>query len=106
MRKEVRMQVEYQNRSKVLFDIEIQSTRVPAEADYWGYYMKATERETALSRVYTAMVKKDICSTQNDAESFIMDEPLRYLKSVCLDSYEDGSHLLFWPDLSRGWVVI
>lgn len=100
------MQVEYQNRSRVFFDIEIKNAKVPAQADYWGYYMKATERQTGLSRVYKAMVKKEICATQNDAESFIMDKPLRYLESICLDNYEDGSHLLFWPDLSRGWVVI
>ena len=100
------MQVEYKNRKAVWFDIEISSALVPAEAEYWGYCMKASERETGLSRVYNVMVQKEICSTESEADSFIMDEPVRYLKSVCLDSYENGSHLLFWPDLSRGWIVI
>jgi len=100
------MQGEYKNQNGVWFDIEIRRALVPEEADYWGYYMKATERETGLSRVYNAMVKKNLCSTHSEVESFIMDEPLSYLKSVCLDSYENGSHPLFWPDLSRGWVVI
>lgn len=99
-------QIEYKNKNGVAFTIDIEKASVPDEANYWGFYMKATDRESGLSRQYVAMIKKQTCATASDADFFLMGEPLEYLRSVCLDNYKDGSHLLFWPDPSRGWVVI
>lgn len=90
----------------IFFDIEVQSARVPTEANYWGYNIKATERGTNLVHVYFAGIKKEICETQNKADLFIMGSPIEYLKSSLLDRYENGSHLNIWPDFSNGWIVI
>ena len=104
--KETNMQVTYQNKNGVLFDIEVQSTRVPTDANYWGYHIKANEHETNLGHVYFAAIKKEFCVTQKKADLFIMERPIEYLKSSLLDRYENGAHLLIWPNLSNGWIVI
>ena len=100
------MQLKYQNKNGIWFDIEVESARVPTEASYWGYHIKASERRTNLGHVYFAGIKREVCDTQNKADSFIMGSPIEYLKSSLLDRYENGSHLLIWPNLSNGWIVI
>jgi hypothetical protein len=100
------MKIKYDNNNGVRFDIEVQSARVPPEADYWGYDIKVTEIETNLGRVYFAGIKKEICDTKKKADSFIMSSPIEYLKLSLLDRYENGSHLKIWPNLSNGWIVI
>jgi hypothetical protein len=101
------MRVTYKNKDKVLFDIDVQSARVPTEANYWGYHIKATERGTSLGHVYFAAIKKtEVCDTQDKADSFIIGRPIEYLKSSLLDRYENGTHLLIWPELSNSWMVI
>lgn len=99
------MRSEYRNKQGVCFDIEIQDARVPQEADYWGYYMKASERETQRTHVFMAMIRKNLCRTKVSADVFLLGDPVRYLKTSLLDSYEDGEHMLVWPDMTHGWVI-
>ena len=98
--------IEHINKDDIKFDIHIESAPVPEEADYWGFQFKVTERTTGLSRVFKAMVKKELCQTQELAEAFIGSDPLSYLKSVYLDNYINGETPIMWPDLTLGWIVI
>ena len=98
--------VEYINKDGVEFDIDIENAQVPKEANYWGFYLKVTERPTKLYRVFHAMIKKEICENEILAEAFVESDSLDYLKSVFLDNYKDGRHPIIWPDLIHGWVVI
>ena len=98
--------MEYINSDGIEFDIHIENAIVPEEADYWGFRFKVTERTTGLSHGFKAMVKKELCQTQELAEAFIESDPLNYLKSVYLNNYRDGETPFVWPDLTLGWLVI
>ena len=98
--------IEYINKDGIKFDIHIESAPVLKEADFWGFYFKVTELKTGLLKVFKAMVKKELCQTQELAKAFIESDPLNYLKSVYLDNYIDGETPVMWPDLTLNWVVI
>lgn len=102
----IKESIEYINKDEVKFDISIENAPVPKEANYWGFYFKVTERATGLSKIFKAMVKKEICQTEELAESFIKSDPLNYLKSIHLDNYKDGESPVVWPDITSGWLVI
>ena len=96
----------YINKDGVVFNINIENGPVPKEANYWGFKFKVTERATGLSNVFKAMIKKEICKTEELAEAFIELDPLNYLKSIHLDNYKDGESPVVWPDLTSGWLVL
>jgi len=79
---------------------------VPAEANFWGFHLKATERATGMSRVYRAMITKELCGSRSAAEAVLVGDSIQFLKSLYLDSYEADSHPMVWPDLTPGWLVI
>jgi hypothetical protein len=90
----------------VWFDIDIEEARVPAEADYLGYYVTATERETQKAKVYFAMIKKSLCGTKDGADCFLQGRPLDFLQTEVLDLYGDGEVRVLWPDVTKeGWIV-
>jgi len=68
--------------------------------------MKANDRKTQRAHVFLAMIQKNLCRTKDSADAFLLRDPVHYLKTSLLDSYENGEHMLLWPDIARGWVVL
>lgn len=96
----------YINKGNISFSILIEDALVPESADYWGYFFKVTEKKNGLQKVYKAMIKKDLCSSKQYADTFIKNDPLQYLKSTLLENYSNESTPLLWPNSSVGWGVI
>lgn len=98
--------IEYINKSGVKFIINIKTALVPKEADYWGFEFKVKEEKSGLLKTFKAGVKKEICQTEELVEVFIKADPLKYLESIYLDNYENGSTPVVWPDIKSGWIVM
>jgi hypothetical protein len=96
----------YTSRSGVHFDIAVAGAPVPHEADYFGYYFRVRDTVSRKHRAYAAMIKKNTCATEDEANVFVTNGPLEHLKHAMLDRYENGSHPMLWPDQSAGWVIV
>ena len=97
--------ITYINPNKDSIDVEIQTVDNPVQADHWRYVFNVTDRNSGHKRTYQVMVLKSYVADPKQADAFVLTDPVEYLRHVCLDSYAEGSHQMFWPDLTRGWIV-
>lgn len=97
--------IDYTSKKGLSFQIHIESIQNPAEADHWRYVFKCVDPKSLFKRDYQVMILKKLIPTIQQADIFVMGDPFEYLRFTCLDNYTDGSHDMFWPELSRGWAV-
>ena len=96
----------YTNNNGTKFIIDSEEASVPDDADYFGYLFKVqvADEEIDSARVYKAIVKKEQCSTKEEARLWLSTTGIDFLKTI-LETYKDGKTMLLLP-VSVEWFVI
>jgi len=93
----------YLNQKGEKFTIFLQDAQVPSDATYWGYFF-VVEDSQKRQIPFSALIKKDSLSRKQDADKFVIGDPLNYLQGL-LDATEDGKTPLMGPT-TKDWFVM
>ena len=95
---------DYTNSSGEEFEIQYEDAVVPMQSDHWGYHFIVKHKEWG-TRHFKAVILKTTIATKNNADAFLLGDPLNSLKALLNETTREGTPL-FLPDLSKGWEVI
>jgi len=96
----------YTNKKGIDFEVEFLTADVPANADYYGFYIDvvaATDPKTV--HTYKAIVTKKMCQSEQAARQWLNSTALDFLY-VILDTYQNGKTLLLLPASPGQWYVL
>ena len=78
---------------------------MPAEANFWGFRVRAIEIATGKGHDYRALFLKEFFQSKEQARPFLPGDPLQFLKTMFLERYSEGHHDYVWPVVHDGWVL-
>lgn len=98
--------MEYTNKANNKFQIEIEKADLPEGADYFGFLfiVKLSAESNETSRVYKAIVKKQLCDNEEKATVWLHTTALDFLHSI-LETYSNSKTLLLMPASNNWWVI-
>jgi len=98
----------YTNKHGHTFDFRVERIKLPEQANFWKYFFFVEERSTHLKSQHRCGTLKSHVTELVLADSFVLGDPLNYLKRSLLDEFDasDGTTPLYWPELSTGWFVV
>lgn len=98
--------IKYKNKQGIDFDIEFLTADVPSEADYFGFLVDVVANANPKTHhTYKAIVKKNICSSEESARMWLNSTALDFL-NVILDTYQNGRTLLLLPASKGNWFIL
>ena len=94
---------EYNSRSGENFNIDIQSSLIPMNANYWGYIARIKHKGWGIHN-FKIIITKRIADNEQHSNYILFGDPIAHLNALLEKADEEGVPRYF-PDLSTGWAI-